>query len=103
MMRLKQDLIRLFFIIRKDIEEAFPEKRLEIELKKSCQSLGIESCLCVSGIEKYPIQCRISRPGEQNHGGAGHAVLACKQILQEPFAVVNADDYYGKEAFVKNS
>jgi hypothetical protein len=28
-------------------------------------------------------------------------VLACKGIIKEPFAVINADDYYGKEAFVR--
>jgi len=33
--------------------------------------------------------------------GTGQAVLACKDVLHEPFAVINADDYYGKEAFVK--
>ena len=33
--------------------------------------------------------------------GTGHALLACRGIVQEPFAVINADDYYGKEAFRK--
>mgnify|MGYP002529632520 CR=1 FL=1 len=33
--------------------------------------------------------------------GTGHAVLAAKKVLSEPFAVINADDYYGKEAYVK--
>ena len=33
--------------------------------------------------------------------GTGQAVLACKGLIHEPFAVINADDYYGKEAFVK--
>ncbi len=33
--------------------------------------------------------------------GTGQAVLACKDIVKEPFAVINADDYYGKEAFVR--
>ena len=33
--------------------------------------------------------------------GTGQAVLACKDIIKEPFSVINADDYYGKEAFVK--
>lgn len=31
--------------------------------------------------------------------GTGQAVLAAKDLLHEPFAVINADDYYGKEAF----
>lgn len=31
--------------------------------------------------------------------GTGHAILACRKILDIPFAVINADDYYGKKAF----
>ena len=33
--------------------------------------------------------------------GTGQAVLVCKDLIKEPFVVINADDYYGKEAFVK--
>ena len=38
---------------------------------------------------------------EQSHGGTGQAVLCCKDVVKEPFVIINADDYYGKEAFVK--
>jgi len=33
--------------------------------------------------------------------GTGHAVLCCKGAVNEPFAVINADDFYGKDAFTK--
>ena len=33
--------------------------------------------------------------------GTAHAILCCKEVVNEPFAVINADDYYGKSAFVK--
>ena len=33
--------------------------------------------------------------------GTGQAILACRGIVNEPFAVINADDYYGKDAFRK--
>ena len=33
--------------------------------------------------------------------GTAHAILCCKDVIREPFAVVNADDYYGRNAFVK--
>lgn len=33
--------------------------------------------------------------------GTAHAILCCKEVVKEPFAVINADDYYGKSAFVK--
>lgn len=33
--------------------------------------------------------------------GTGHAILSCLGTVKEPFAVINADDYYGREAFVR--
>ncbi len=39
--------------------------------------------------------------GRTKPWGTGQAVLSCKDMIQEPFAVINADDYYGKEAFRK--
>ena len=33
--------------------------------------------------------------------GTAHAILCCKDAVKEPFAVVNADDFYGRSAFVK--
>jgi len=33
--------------------------------------------------------------------GTAHALLCCKDVLKEPFAVINADDFYGKDGFVK--
>ena len=33
--------------------------------------------------------------------GTAHAVLCCKDVVKEPFAVINADDYYGKNAYIK--
>lgn len=37
----------------------------------------------------------------QKPWGTVHAVLACREIVREPFAVINADDFYGRETFVK--
>lgn len=39
--------------------------------------------------------------GRTKPWGTGQAVLCVKDIVSEPFIVINADDYYGKEAFVK--
>ena len=33
--------------------------------------------------------------------GTGHAILSCKGVVNEPFAIINADDFYGRDAFVK--
>ena len=37
--------------------------------------------------------------GRTKPWGTGHAVMCCRDVVHEPFAVINADDYYGKEAF----
>ncbi|WP_369802553.1 hypothetical protein [Holdemania sp. Marseille-P2844] len=37
--------------------------------------------------------------GRTKPWGTGQAVLAAKALIHEPVAVINADDYYGKEAF----
>lgn len=39
--------------------------------------------------------------GRTKPWGTGQAILACRGIVKEPFAVINADDYYGKDAFRK--
>lgn len=39
--------------------------------------------------------------GRTKPWGTGQAILACKDVIKEPFAVINADDYYGKDAFRK--
>ena len=33
--------------------------------------------------------------------GTGHAILSCKGVVNEPFAIINADDFYGRDAFMK--
>lgn len=37
--------------------------------------------------------------GRTKPWGTGHAILACRDIIKDPFAVINADDYYGRNAF----
>ncbi len=37
--------------------------------------------------------------GREKPWGTGHAVLCCRDVVKEPFAVINADDYYGRECF----
>ena len=37
--------------------------------------------------------------GRTKPWGTGQAVLCCKDVVKEPFVIINADDYYGKEAF----
>ncbi len=57
----------------------------------------------IDGIEvEYVFQETASLPeGRQKPWGTGHAILCCKDIVKENFAVINADDYYGKNAFTE--
>ena len=77
---------KIIFIIRKDIEDAFKEA-IGDRIEKICDSLGVEIAYAYQELGNLPEGVEL--------------VLACKDVLHEPFAVINADDYYGKEAFVK--
>ena len=86
---------KIIFVIRKDIETDFRE-RIGKRIESVCQRLSVEVC--------YAFQDLHDIPGEFPEGrtkpwGTGQAVLAAKDLIREPFAVINADDYYGKEAF----
>ena len=85
---------KVVFIIRKDIEKDFKEiigKRIEklIPVEYAYQS-----------VDELPGD-RKNTWGRTKPWGTGQAVLCVKDIVKEPFIVINADDYYGKEAFVK--
>ena len=85
---------KVVFIIRKDIEEEFKEiigDKIEkiTEVEYAFQSLDD-----LPGDFKKP-------EDRTKPWGTGQAVLAARKVLSEPFAVINADDYYGKEAYVK--
>ena len=89
---------KIVFIIRKDIEEAFREA-IGDRIENICGKLGVEIAYAYQERENLPKG--VSCPAERTKPwGTGQAVLACRNVLHEPFAVINADDYYGKEAFV---
>lgn len=90
---------KIVFIIRHDIEEAFKEA-IGDRIEKICAELGVEIDYAFQALENVPEGFSVPE-GRSKPWGTGQAVLACKGIIQEPFAVINADDYYGKEAFVR--
>ena len=83
---------KVVFIIRKDLEKDFREiigNRME---------KIIETAYAFQELDDLP--AGFQRPeGRTKPWGTGQAILCCKDLVQEPFAVINADDYYGKEAF----
>ena len=90
---------KVVFIIRKDIKEAFHDaigKRIE----GICNRLNVEFAYAYQELDDLPEE--IKKPVDRSKPwGTGQAVLVCKDIIKEPFVVINADDYYGKEAFIK--
>ncbi len=83
---------KVVFIIRKELEQDFREiigNRIE-------KQIAVEYVFQ----EKEAIPEGFRVPEERKKPwGTGHAVLSCKGTLREPFAVINADDYYGSQAF----
>ena len=90
---------KIVFIIRKDIKDAFKEA-IGDRIEKICNNLDVEIAYAYQELSELPEGVELPT-GRTKPWGTGHAVLACKEVLHEPFAVINADDYYGKEAYVK--
>jgi NDP-sugar pyrophosphorylase family protein len=85
---------KIVFIIRKDIEQDFKEvigKRIEKVAPVSYAYQEVDDL--PKGFVRPDVR---TKPW-----GTGQAILCAKEVIREPFAVINADDYYGKEGFVK--
>ncbi|MBC6492385.1 NDP-sugar synthase [Flavihumibacter stibioxidans] len=85
---------KVVFIIRKDFESDFREifgKKLEGKIKVDYVFQDLKSFL--NGMD---VPADRTKPW-----GTAHAVLCAKNAVNEPFAVINADDFYGRDAFVK--
>ena len=85
---------KVVFIIRKDLEKDFKEiigNRIEkvIDVDYAFQEM-----------DNLPEGFSVPE-GRKKPWGTGQAILSCKGIVNEPFVVINADDYYGKTGFKK--
>ena len=90
---------KIVFIIRHDIEQAF-RQAIGDRIERICAGLGVELGYAFQELDALPAGVALPE-GRTKPWGTGQAVLACKDQLDGPFAVINADDYYGKEAFVQ--
>lgn len=85
---------KIVFIIRKDLDKDFREI-IGNRIEKICDVDYV-----YQELDNLPEG--FERPEDRvKPWGTGQAVLMCKDIVKDPFVVINADDYYGKEAFVK--
>ncbi len=83
---------KVIFIIKRENEQIFRET-----IGKRAEGL-MEVAYVFQELENIPDGFTVP-VGRIKPWGTGHAVLSCIDILDGPFAVINADDYYGPEAF----
>lgn len=85
---------KIVFIIRRDLEQDFKEI-IGNRIEKVAQV-----AYAFQELEALPAGYTVTE-GRKKPWGTGQAVLSVKGIVNEPFLVINADDYYGKEGFLK--
>lgn len=83
---------KVIFVIKKEIEEDFKE------LIEGKSGKYIETAYAYQELEDLPEGFSVPE-GRKKPWGTCHAVLACRGMIDGPFAVINADDYYGAGAF----
>lgn len=89
---MKAGFKKVVFIIKKANEADFKEAIGERVSKL------IEVDYVYQELDKLPEGYTIPKEREKPWG-TGHAILCCRELVDQPFAVINADDYYGQEAF----
>lgn len=84
---------KVVFVIRKDLEKDFDE----IIGQRIKKKIHVE--YAYQEVKDIPEQYQEIFKDRTKPWGTGQAILACKDLVNEPFLVINADDYYGKEAY----
>ncbi|HEY8512101.1 MAG TPA: sugar phosphate nucleotidyltransferase [Cyclobacteriaceae bacterium] len=83
---------KVVFIVRDEIKEAVKE----IFLPRLQGKVEVE--FVIQSLDKL-VPAEYQNPERQKPWGTGHAMLCAQNVINEPFAVINADDFYGREAF----
>ncbi|MFC1975472.1 sugar phosphate nucleotidyltransferase [Chloroflexota bacterium] len=89
---LKAGFGKVVFIIKENMEQAFREK-VGQAVEERCETVYAHQ-----RIEDVPAGFKVP-PDRQKPWGTGHAVLSCKNVISSPFAVINADDFYGQSSY----
>jgi len=89
---LKAGFDKVVFIINKAIENAFREN-IGYRIEKL-----VETAYVYQSVHDIPAGFTVPE-GRVKPWGTGHAVLLCKDVVNTPFAVINADDFYGADSF----
>jgi len=90
----KAGFTKVVFVIKHAIEEDFKA----MVGKRIAKRVKVEYVFQETDVLPQGYTC----PAERTKPwGTAHAILCCKDVVKEPFAVVNADDFYGRSAFIK--
>lgn len=85
---------KIVFVIRKDLLEDFDEV-----IDRRMKAKGLNVKYAFQEIEDVPEKYKGMVEGRKKPWGTGQAILCARNVVNEPFVVINADDYYGKEGF----
>ena len=89
---LRAGFSKIIFIIRKDFEDAFRK-----EVGDQFNDFA-EVAYCYQELNDLPNGFEL--PGERTKPwGTGHALLSTRKVVKEPFLIINADDFYGRESY----
>lgn len=91
---MKSGFGKVVYIIRKDIEKDFREKLFDRVAKNFNAEYVFQSKESLLTSEQIALSVNREKPW-----GTAHAILCAEKAVNEPFAVINSDDYYGREAF----
>ncbi len=84
---------KIVFVIRREFADAFSERVVSRYQSRICTAVCFQELDDLPGGVKTP-------EGRSKPWGTAHAVYAARKALSGPFAVINADDFYGRGAFV---
>ena len=84
---------KIVFVIRKDFEQEFREKVL------SKYEGHIPTEVCYQSLDALPEGFTVPE-GREKPWGTNHAVMMAKDLIHEPFCVINCDDFYNRDSFM---
>ena len=84
---------KVVFVIRHSFEEEFKSR-----INAAHFGNKIEVEYVFQELDKLPAGFKVPE-GREKPWGTNHAILMAKEVIHEPFAIINADDFYGRDAF----
>ncbi len=94
---IKAGFNKIVFLIKEENYEVFKEtigKRVE-------PHISVEYCFQKN--DNVPQKYRELLMNREKPLGTSHAILCCKDVVHEPFMIINADDFYGRDSYIKGS